>query len=236
MFPISDPSGRQYGDTPPLKILKISKAPLHRTFNHGFHQLKALQIKDYVIKTLVHVGELAQCLQIYTRRENGADAIDLLGDARNTIQYRVLYLPKPSDSLDDIFDGTPRVSAINVYRACWLATSIFSKHVTFPVPLSHSVRERFLPCLRDAISKTDSIFSEMYVSEILLWCTMIGGIAADGHPAHREWYAAQLRKLCNVLNIDDWDKMSGLMRSFAWLDSGCDAAGYKLWMEIYPPR
>ncbi|GAD98832.1 conserved hypothetical protein [Paecilomyces variotii No. 5] len=234
MFPIADPTGKQYGDTPPLKILKIPVEPFHRTFNRGFYQLKALQVKDHIIKTLAHVGELAQCAQLCIPRGYEAETADLLGDARNTVQYRVLFLPKPSDPLNHIFDGTPPLPAIEIYNACWLATSIFTTHVTFPIPQTHSVREHFVPLLQDAISEADSLFNDKGNSEILLWCTMIGGIAAeDVRLAQRAWYAAQLRKLCVALDINDWAYMKGLMRSFAWLDSGCDDSGYRLWREAY---
>lgn len=62
--------------------------------------------------------------------------MDLLSDAKNMVQYRVLFLPKLSDPLNHIFGDTPPVPAINIYNACWLATCIFTTHVMVPVPQS----------------------------------------------------------------------------------------------------
>jgi hypothetical protein len=129
---------------------------------------------------------------------------------------------------------------MEVYRACWLAAFLFSTHVTFPIPATQPTRENLVPQLQDAIRRSSDLADENKdedkgKSEILLWCTMIGGIAAqDGEVERRCWYAGQLRKLCHTLNIQTWAKMQELMRSFAWVDVACDEGGYQLWMEAYP--
>jgi hypothetical protein len=129
---------------------------------------------------------------------------------------------------------------MEVYRACWLAAFLFSTHVTFQIPATRPTRENLVPQLQDAIRRSSDLADENKdedkgKSEILLWCTMIGGIAAqDGEVERRCWYAVQLRKLCHTLNIQTWAKVQELMRSFAWVDVACDEGGYQLWMEACP--
>ncbi|GIJ90053.1 hypothetical protein Asppvi_009002 [Aspergillus pseudoviridinutans] len=133
--------------------------------------------------------------------------------------------------------------AIEVYRTYWLAAFLFSTHVTFRIPATRPTRENLVPQLQMAIRRSsDSLADEngdevKGKNEILFWCTMIGGIAAqDGELERRCWYAGELRKLCHALNIQSWAKIQELMRSFAWVDVACDEGGYRLWMEAYPSR
>jgi hypothetical protein len=234
--------------------------------NGGFRQLQTLGIKKLIVRALLDLSEFAQAVQLHLPKQYDAVAMDLMGDIRNVVQHRLLSLPKPSDPLleEEIFeknnDGHQRVEedeqeeeegmamartiTMEVYRACWLAAFLFSTHVTFPIPATRPVRENLVPQLQDKIRRSsDSLTDEdenqdecNAKSEILLWCTMIGGIAAqDGEVERRCWYAGQLRKLCHTLNIQSWAKMQELMRSFAWVDVACDEGGYRLWMEAFPP-
>ncbi|KAJ5833569.1 hypothetical protein N7474_001880 [Penicillium riverlandense] len=130
---------------------------------------------------------------------------------------------------------------VEVYRACWLTAFLFSTHVTFPIPATRPTRENLVSQLQDAIRRSsdslanDNEDDDKSKIEILLWCSMIGGIAAqDGEVERRCWYAGQLRKLCHTLNVQSWAKMQELMRSFAWVDVACDEGGCRLWMEACP--
>ncbi|PKX95963.1 uncharacterized protein P174DRAFT_419858 [Aspergillus novofumigatus IBT 16806] len=260
-FPIIDPTGNMYGSDSPFQILQISVRPWHKTLcSGGFRQLQTLRIKKSVVSTLLDLSEFAQAVQLHLHlpRQDDAMAIDRLGDVRNLVQHRLLCLPKPSDQvfLEGIFenknnDGHERVeedkqqtamaTTMELYRACWLAAFLFSTHVTFPISATRPTRENLVPQLQDAIRRSsDSLADEnedeeKAKSEIVLWCTMIGGIAAqDGELERRCWYAGQLRKLCHILNIQSWAEMQKLMRSFAWVDVACDEGDYGLWMEAYP--
>jgi len=244
--------------------------PWHRTLNGGFRQLQTLRVKKSIIRTLLDLSEFAQAVQLHLPKQDDAMVMDRMGDVRNLVQHRLCCLPKPSDSLllmEGIFEkknnnGHQRVeedeqqeegeshttamamaTAMEVYRACWLAAFLFSTHVIFPIPATRPMREKLVPQLQDAICRgNDSLANENEDEdeyngkcEILLWCTMIGGIAAqEGEVERRCWYAGQLRKLYHTLNIQSWAKMQELMRSFAWVDVACDEGGYRLWMEAYP--
>ncbi|RLL95882.1 hypothetical protein CFD26_103616 [Aspergillus turcosus] len=261
-FPIMDATGNMYGSDSPFQILQISARPWHKTLcNGGFRQLQTLRIKKSIIRALLDLSEFAQAVQLHLPKQDDAVAMDRLGDLRNLVQHRLLCLPKPSDPLleEGIFEknnngrqrvqedeqqeeeGMAKAMTMEVYRACWLAAFLFSTHVTFPIPATRPTREGLVPQLQDAIRRSSDPLADENEdedrgkSEILLWCTMIGGIAAqDGAVERRSWYAGQLRKLCHTLNIQTWAKMQELMRSFAWVDVACDEGGYRLWMEAYP--
>ncbi|KAJ9271346.1 hypothetical protein DTO212C5_2696 [Paecilomyces variotii] len=234
VFPVADPVGKQYGNASPFKILGIPQLPFHKRPNYGFNQLQSLQIKSSIIQTLVDLSELAQGIQLCLPLKDNASVMDLIGDARTLVQYRIQYLPKPWDPLEYIFHDTHRAPARDVYHACWLTATLFSLHVTFPIPCTRLPRESIVPKLREVISKVDSPATGPEVLEILMWCTMIGGIASqDQDSTHRRWYAEKLRKLCLELGIETWASMRRVMCSFGWLDSGCDVAGYSLWIEAH---
>ncbi|KAL2007728.1 hypothetical protein VTN00DRAFT_7710 [Thermoascus crustaceus] len=246
-FPVVDAEGKSCGSLSPLRILRIPAEPCHKTCSGGFRQLQTLQIKWTIVRTFLDLSEFAQAIRIFVKnlKQNMSDgpAVDRFGDTRNEVQHRMLCLPKPDDPLGFIFNtcdmpGKQIARELDVYRVCWLAARIFTTHVTFPLPCLRPFRENLLPQLQGTISKildhqaNDNGSNESDVLEILLWCTMIGGIAAeDGAPARRLWYAFQLKRLYLSLNIQSWTRMQELMRSFAWVDVGCDNAGYSLWME-----
>lgn len=262
-FPIIDPTGNMYGSDSPFQILQISARPWHKTLcNGGFRQLQTLRIRKSIVRTLLDLSEFAQAVQLHLPKQHDAVAMDRLGDIRNLVQHRLLCLPKPFDPLlllEGIFEknnnnghqrvegveqqeqvGMAKAMTMEVYRACWLAAFLFSTHVTFPIPATRPTRENLVPQLHDAIRRSSDSLADMNEdedktkSEIVLWCTMIGGIAAqDGEVERRCWYAGQLRKLCHTLNIQTWAKMQELMRSFAWVDVACDEGGYRLWMEAF---
>jgi hypothetical protein len=250
-FPIIDPTGHMYGNYSPFKVLQISAVrPWHKTCNGGFRQLQTLGIKKSVIRTLLDLTEFAQAVQLHLPKQDDESAMDRLGDMRNLVQHRLLCLPKPSDHLlmwGCIFENgrapeeeegeesdTAAAAAMEVYRSCWLAAFLFSTHVTFPIPATRQTRENLVPQLQDAIGRSAPL-AYGSGSEILLWCTMIGGIASqDGETERRCWYVGQLQKLCHTLDIGIWAKIQELMRSFAWVDVACDEGGYRLWMEAFP--
>lgn len=243
-FPIIDPTGNMYGSDSPFQILQISARPWHKTLcNGGFRQLQTLRIRKSIVRTLLDLSEFAQAVQLHLPKQHDAMAMDRLGDIRNLVQHRLLCSPKPSHPLllleEGIFEkknnghqrvegveqqeeeGMAKAMTMEVYRACWLAAFLFSTHVTFPIPATRPTRENLVPQLQDAIRRSSDSSAhdeDKGKSEILLWCTMIGGIAAqDGEVERRCWYAGQLRRLCHTLNIQSWAKMQELMRSFAWV-------------------
>lgn len=243
-FPVVDAEGKLFGNLSPLRILRIPAEPLHRTCSGGFRQLQTFQIKSTIIRSLLDLSEFAQAIGIFVKnlKQNMSDGpvVDRFGDTRNEVQHRMLCLPKPDEPLGSIFSTcdipeNPLARALDVYRVCWLAARVFTTHVTFPLSCLGTFREDLLPQLQGAISRIldhQTNNDETDILEILLWCTMIGGIAAeDGDPSCRSWYAFQLKRLYLALNIQSWTRMQELMRSFAWVDVGCDDAGYSLWME-----
>jgi hypothetical protein len=238
MFPVTDPEGKHYGTSSPFKILGICTSPYHRTCSGGFRQLHVLQIKSTIIRAFLDLSELAQGIPFYLPKQDDASAMDRVGDVRNVVLHRLLCLPKASNPQPSIFTNSDpshnsHATAIAVYRACWLAAFIFSTHVTFPIPTTRGPREGLLPKLQAVLSMCYGDTDGADVSQIVLWCTVVGGVASeDGDPTRHRWFVVQFKRLCLSLGIQTWTRMQELMRSFAWMDIACDAGGYRLWTEF----
>jgi hypothetical protein len=249
-----DPQGKHFGTSPPFKLLGLSSVrPYHRTSNGGFRQLRVLGIKDSIIRPLLDLSELAQGISLYLSKQDDPVAIDLLGDIRNSVKYRFFCLPKPwnGDAPDSLFDhhhhqrsedpSKTQTAAVKVFRACWLTCLLFSVHVSDPQPRSKLFRQRLMPQLQDAICEVNHCTldenNSNAIHEILLWCTMIGGILSTDvdFVSCRPWYTSHLKRLCLALNISEWTQMVDIMRLFAWIDVACNDPGYTMWIEATQP-
>lgn len=90
---------------------------------------------------------------------------------------------------------------------------LYATHVTFPVPRSIAVRERLLYSL---CPKLQSFISQGFSSLLLLWCTSVALIAADGTERYNE-VLFLFKKLCFTLQVSSLEKLLEILRSFAWV-------------------
>jgi hypothetical protein len=236
-YPLLDPNGQHLRYVPPIKYLQFSSPPKPIPPTTGFYTLRSLGIKRTLIRVFIDLAELTQAIEAYTD-ENGIchpPDIDRFGDCRNIVQHRLLSTLASAEE-----DGAPvSQQSLLVYLACRHAALLFSLHVTFPIARSMAPRSTLVQCLRDALGKIDSKGSSDVrngddgVMELLLWCIVIGGIAAENMPA-RGFYAAQATKVSGLLGCRSWEETQRLMKLFAWLDRACDPGGRAFWRGVHP--
>lgn len=172
--------------------------------------------------------------QVVEQLQNGVTPPNMMGN-RNWVIHRMLSLP----SAETIIKETRFVSekferTVFVYEVCRLTCLIYSIHVIFPTPRSRSPRERLLPLLKEAILKVDLESADQVkpLKEMLVWCLVIGGIAATGRE-ERMWYISELKMLLTGLGMIDWQwsQLRVVLRRFAWVDVACDPGGESLWND-----
>lgn len=236
-FPAVDIDGNSLVGTSPFKLLGIAPSSITR---NGFQCLEQFHIRKSILRTFLDLSDLAQGIDIVAPRTEDSLTRDKILDARNLVEYRFLMLPLTTDPLSAIvdipeedMDNETANAAMTLYEVCWLTASIFTANVTFPIPSARRYRVKQVPQLSFALTSPEHIAREYReVNELHLWCTMIGGIAAeDINPAIRSWWAARVRQLCEALDLKTWSEVQQLMRSFAWTNVACDHGGSKLWAE-----
>ena len=57
--------------------------------------------------------------------------------------------------------------------------------MVFPTPRSLQARKKLLPLMKEAIQDIDLLMAGKEMVELLLWCVVIGGIAASGQDRGR---------------------------------------------------
>jgi hypothetical protein len=137
------------------------------------------------------------------------------------------------DISEEEMDDETANAAMTLYEMSWLTASIFTTNVTFPLPSARRYRVKQVRQLSFALTSSEHLAREhREIEELHLWCTMIGGIAAeDLAPAIRSWWAARVRQLCDALDLKTWSEVQQLMRPFVWTNIACDHGGSKLWAE-----
>jgi hypothetical protein len=184
-----------------------------------------------VIDIFLNLKDYSEAVDAYS---NGASLPDCMADNRNWVLHRLLSLPSMSatallsqiDFLSEDFH-----SAILCFEACRLTATMYCIHVTFPVPRSTYARRLLLPQMKESIGKIHLAAREQALGELLLWCVVVGGIAASGQP-ERTWFATQLFNVSTSLDLTKWSDAKVVLRKFAWLDSACSRGGAAFWNEV----
>ncbi len=133
-------------------------------------------------------------MQRWTETAQATRLTDRIADCRNLVQHRLLSLPTsadpPSFILED--DNSNPTWALRVYQTCRMTALLYSISVTFPVSWPASQRQQLLLVLREELSAVDQLRGEgdVGVLGVLLWSTVMGGIAAQYSRPLRQWYAA----------------------------------------------
>lgn len=239
VFPIIGAAGHPLSPCSPLQMLCASEIPHYSNpSSRGFRQLLFLipPVKALIIQVFLDLSELSQAIQCFIGSKSYSEQLSTLGDCRNSVQHRLCSLP--TDRLPrtcvlegDNIDMRAGDMAYDVYLTCRLASIIYSIHVTYPLPRPSSVRRSILPQLRDKIGKYDFIGLDGAVHEVFLWCSFIGGICSENNDL-RMWFVGKICQLCSLLEVVTWSQILDLLRSFAWVDTGCNEAGAKLWQEV----
>jgi hypothetical protein len=230
--PLLDPFGREIG----YQSLRIPHdAPIDRPASQGssqgFHYLQASGMRPEVIDIFLNLKDYSQGIDAYS---NSATLPDCMADNRNWVLHRLLSLPSTGaptlvgqiDVLSEDFHN-----AMLCLEACRLTAIMYCVHVTFPIPRSIYARRLLLRQMKESIGGIHFAAGHRALRELLLWCIVIGGIAAYGQP-ERLWFAAQLFNVSTFLYIAKWSDVKVVLRKFAWLDSACNKAGTALWNEV----
>jgi hypothetical protein len=231
-YPLLDPFGRDIAYQP---LSTFDNASNHNQksaqSNQGFHYLHASGIRQDVIDIFLNLKDYSEAVDAYSQ---SAILPEYMADNRNWVLHRLLSLPSVGASpllaqinmLSENFH-----SAMLCFEACRLTAVMYCIHVTFPVPRSMYARRLLLPQLKESIGKVQLVVGNQALAELLLWCVVVGGVAASYQP-DRSWFATQLFHVVRFLDLTKWSDAKMVLRKFAWLGSACDRGGAAFWNEV----
>ncbi|KAL2392366.1 hypothetical protein ABEF93_002037 [Exophiala dermatitidis] len=193
----------------------------------GFRILPEMLSHDEVSRLLVVLRWIIQytfAVDDHVERRPEAQSFAALMDQRNFVQHSLMLLTPE----------TPEAAQLEhpMHRLSRLATLIYSLLVVFPVP---AIAAPFHRLARDVKAQlADSAVQARWTegaSDLLLWVTVMGAIAAIGSP-DRQGYLARLDRLTRHLNINSWAGVKDRLKMFLWFDYTNDSDGLKLWREL----
>jgi hypothetical protein len=120
---------------------------------------------------------------------------------------------------------------------CRLAGLIYCELVLFPSFSEGDMILRLVSDLQTALETADFWFSEEQnitsVSDMLLWATALGAMAATT-ATMRTWFVRRLTsQLCADERLWEWQVFRSLMCRFLWWRPVCDHPGRKVWGEAF---
>jgi hypothetical protein len=189
-------------------------------------------MRPEVIDIFVNLKDYSEAVETYS---NSPSLPDCMADNRNWLLHRLLSLPSVgATALLSTIDVLSKdlYSGMLCFEACRLTAVMYCVHVTFPVPRSIYARRSLLPQMKEVIGKIHVAAGYQALRELVLWCVVVGGIAAFGEP-ERSWFAAQLFNVSTFLDLKKWSDAKVVLRKFAWLDSACDTGGSAFWNEAF---
>jgi hypothetical protein len=228
IYPLLHPDGQPYADISSTAFLgTVHQAP---RANSGFGCLQAAGIPERLVMAFISLGQLSQALQMLNDGPVDRPAYDRIGDYRNLVQHRLLSLPTAEDLHEQALgDRTATQHIWSLYDTCRMTALLYSTHVTFPVPRTASQREDMLTSHRIKLLATGPhIIQSSQVLELLLWCTVIGGIASE-HSTHRHWYTIEVKRLFTLCGVKSSLQLMETMKRFAWMEEACQGGARALW-------
>jgi hypothetical protein len=230
------PEGHEYPDISTLQYLGIQNAPAGVSALGGFFLLKSQNIKSSVIKRFVELREFVWVVENLQPFQSQQQAFhrDSLMDCRNLIQHRLLSLPDAAGDSISLFAASEADTgeARAIYGACLATTLLLSIHVILPLPAPSGPRVLLLERLIVALSSVD-ITEELLLpgwSQMSLWCSFIGGIAALGSSS-RGYFVAKIKDTALACGLESWEEVRVELERFIWLGLSCDARAVELWRE-----
>ncbi|KAL2849936.1 hypothetical protein BJY01DRAFT_138862 [Aspergillus pseudoustus] len=220
----------------------------------GFDELSFLRppVKQNLILAFKHLGEYSTVLQFFQGDDstNSSSSIcspmvrDLIGDSRNLVHHRLLSLPDENHPVDDILalaeaipDSKPypppnlNQLSSDIYLACRLSAILYAIHVTFPLPRSSSVRKTLLESLTPRL---EDLCARGISSTLLAWCLVVV-ISTMGKRAPQT-LVGYAGRLCRELGVDGVEKLSDLLKAFAWVNAAVKDDWKGMWAVILAER
>jgi hypothetical protein len=205
--------------------------PISIGSTQGFHHLQALGIPGDVVDVFLNLKDYSDAVDAYV---NGASLPECMADNRNWVLHGLLCLPSVDATALPSQVGTSSQDfhrTMLCYEACRLTAVMYCIHVTFPVPRTMYARRLLLPQMEEAIVKIQLATGDRALGELVLWCVVVGGIAASSQP-ERSVFATQLINISTFLRLTRWSDAKVVLRKFPWLDSVCDRGGAAFWNEV----
>lgn len=184
-----------------------------------------------VVDVFLNLKDYSDAVDAYV---NGANLPECMADNRNWVLHGLLSLPSVDATALPSQIGTSSQDfqrTMLYYEACRLTAVMYCIHVTFPVPRTMYARRLLLPQMEEAIAKIQLVTGDRALGELVLWCVVVGGIAASGQP-ERSVFAIQLVNVSTFLRLTRWSDAKVVLRKFPWLDSVCDRGGAAFWNEV----
>jgi hypothetical protein len=211
-----------------LKAWAISPPrPAIQTQASAFQRLKEYGTTEHMLQVLGSIGAFTLAVDYYLHGRPFGLKIGAIARTRTAVQQRLLLLPTADELGIPWSLSKPKP---NIYEGCRLTALIYGVAVVLPVPNSHSVLQELVRRLMIVIEVLDIRTFGVELGGVLLWILVLGGIAALDTP-ERHWFATQLALIARMLDIDDWESVEDVLRSFLWLDSACGQGGRLLWSE-----
>ena len=164
-------------------------------------------------------------LDLYHREVPVAPKIWEIAMVRVALQNQLCNLDPPTGLVPSHED--------RLYDVVRLAALIYSDLVLFPIPDSGGIKPRLAYDLRKALELLDTrdIAHDQDESEIILWCTTMGAMAAYGS-VHQECFVEKLTvALRNDERLQDWILFQTLMSQYLWWEYVLQPRCRDVWRE-----
>lgn len=183
-----------------------------------------------LFKIVLRAAELTAALDQLHRL--GVGHLDGLEMAMLTIvfQHNLYSLSRPLSTT------VAETQSLREYRydLCRVSLAIYSDFVLFPSTPGYNVQPRLageVSQLLLAIDKEDTATADGDGwSDILLWATVMGGIAANGASSRRRWYQERLYRQTIMKGIS-FTQLTNCMSTLLWWDHVFEDRLADLWME-----
>ncbi|KAL3446116.1 hypothetical protein BJX65DRAFT_309350 [Aspergillus insuetus] len=228
----------------------------------GFDELYFLHppVKQCLVQVFKHLGEYSAVVQFFQGDSTNRPyctpiVLDLIGDSRNLVTHRLLSLPDEQDPVDEVLACSQSLFLLDfsssnnnnnnnntnkpypspdrnqlswdIYLTCRLSAILYAVHVTFPLPRAAIVRKTLLDSL---IPRLYDLCARDIASPLIIWCLAV--VVSTMNDEAPKTLVACAARLCWESGIDNVEKLSSLLRAFAWVDAAVKGNWKDLWTGI----
>lgn len=200
-----------------------------KTLSKRWKELLAFGITEDFAIVLQAMADLTIIIDEHCRGINAIPDFNMYIRQRNTLQHRLMSLPKG----EDLEYG--EVSSVCLYESIRHTAVIYSTAVTFALPPHSGIFRTLSSKLKTIMEESKFDPCWQLCPETLVWMLVLGGIAATG-TAERGWYVQNLAAVSAALKLSDWEDVEDGLREFLWMGSACAPGGQLLWEEVMNDR
>ncbi|RFU27625.1 hypothetical protein B7463_g8700, partial [Scytalidium lignicola] len=200
-----------------------------KTTGRRFQDLLTLGINDAATTILQAIADLTVIIDHHCRGINFIPDINIFVRHRNTLQHRLMSLPRG----EELEYG--EVNSICLYESIRHTAILFSVAVTFALPPQSGIFQTLASRLKTIMEESKFDLCWQLCPETLMWMLVLGGIASAG-TTERNWYVQNLAAVSAALKLSEWDEVEKVLSEFLWLRSVCGTGGRVLWIEVMNDR